>query len=71
MTTALQQAFQIASALPQEQQDSLAAILIEELASDERWQASFARSQGALAKLPAEALAEHTRGETRDLDESL
>ena len=28
MTTALQQAFQIASALPQEQQDSLAAILI-------------------------------------------
>jgi len=71
MTTALQQAFQIASALPQEQQDSLVAILIEELASDERWQASFARSQDALAKLAAEALAEDARGETRDLDESL
>jgi hypothetical protein len=69
MTTALQQAFQIASALPREQQDSLAAILIEEMASDERWHTSFAHSQDALAKLAAEALAEDARGETRDLDE--
>ena len=42
MTTSLQQAIDKASALPQEQQDTLAAILMEEMASEERWRQSFA-----------------------------
>jgi hypothetical protein len=71
MTTSLQQAFEKAAALPQEQQDTLAAILMEEIASEERWRQSFARSQDALSKLAAEALNEHVQGRTRDLDELL
>ena len=68
MTPALQQAFEKAAALPQEQQDSLAAILIEEMASEDRWQQSFARSQDALSKLASEALVEHATGRTLDMD---
>ena len=71
MTTALQQAFEKASALPQEQQDSLAAILLDEMAAEGRWERSFAQSQGALSKLAAEALAEDAQGRTLDMDESL
>jgi hypothetical protein len=71
MTSALQQAFEKAAALPPEQQEVLAAILVEEMASEERWQRSFARSQDALRKLAAEALAEDAAGRTLDMDESL
>ncbi len=71
MTTSLQQAFEKAAALPQEEQDTLAAIVLEEIAAEERWRQSFARSQDALSKLAAEALDEHLQGRTRDLDELL
>jgi hypothetical protein len=71
MTVTLQEAFDKAAALPPDQQESLAAIILEELADEERWQQSFARSQGALSKLAAEALAEDAAGLTRDLDELL
>jgi hypothetical protein len=71
MTASLQEAIKKASALPQEQQDTLAAILMEEIASEERWQQSFARSQDALSKLAAEALDEDAQGRTRDMDELL
>jgi hypothetical protein len=71
MTTTLQAAFEKAAALPPEQQESLAAILLEEMAAENLWQQSFAQSQDALAKLAAEALAEDEQGRTLDLDESL
>jgi hypothetical protein len=71
MTTALQQAFDKASALSQEQQDSLAALLMEEIAAEDRWQRSFAQSQAELSKLAAEALAEDAQGRTLDMGESL
>ena len=71
MTTSLQQAFQMASILPADQQEALAAVLIEELESERQWQAAFDGSQDALGKLADEALAEHRQGKTRDLDELL
>jgi hypothetical protein len=71
MTTALQEAFQKAAGLPLDQQEALAAILMEEMADESRWQQSFARSQNALSKLAAEALAEDAEGRTLDMDESL
>jgi hypothetical protein len=71
MTTALQQAFDKASALPPDRQEAIAAILLEEIADEDRWQQSFADSQDALSKLAAEALAEDAQGRTLDLDESL
>jgi hypothetical protein len=71
MTTALQNAFAVASALPEAQQETLAAILLEEIASEKQWQESFEKSQDVLASMAEEAIAEYRRGETRDLDELL
>ena len=50
-----------------QQQESLAAILMEEMASEDRWRQSFAQSQDALSKLAAEALAEDADGRTLDM----
>ena len=71
MTAALQEAFEKAAALPPERQEALAAIVMEEIAAEDRWQHSFAQSQDALAKLAAEALDEDRQGRTLDMDESL
>jgi hypothetical protein len=61
MTKALKQAFEAASRLPDQDQDQdeLAAAVLEELEADERWEAAFARSQDALERLADEALDEY------------
>jgi hypothetical protein len=71
MTSLLQQAFQKAQALPEEEQDAIAAILIEEMASEQRWQESFAMSRDALDRLAAEAREEYRQGCTVDLADLL
>lgn len=71
MTHALTTAVEQAARLPPEEQDVLAAILVEEIASERRWSQSFARTENALEALAAEALAEFKSGKTRSLDESL
>ena len=49
------------------EQDAVAALVLEELASEERWSSSFAESQDLLATLAEEALAEHAAGRTKPL----
>ena len=71
MTHALVSAVAQAEKLPPEEQDALAAILLEEIASEQRWSQSFARSEHVLEALAAEALAEFKAGKTRPLDELL
>ena len=51
--------------LPASEQDALAAIAIEELASEQRWAESFAKSQNPLAKLAGKALADHAAGRAK------
>ncbi len=68
MTKLLKQILEQASRLPDEDQDSLAAIILEEMADEERWTKAFERSQGALEKLAQEALEEFRRGETTPLE---
>lgn len=68
MTKLLEKAFTKASKLPKQDQDAVAGWLLAELQSEARWRKLFAQSQGALSKLAAEALAEHRRGETQELD---
>jgi hypothetical protein len=67
MTELLEKALRKVAKLPPADQDALAAILLAELASEQRWDESFARSQDALAKLAEEALAEHRAGLTKPL----
>jgi hypothetical protein len=71
MTELLERAFAKASELPPEEQDFLARTLLDDLAAEELWEQSFARSQDELARLAGEALAEHERGETKPLEEIL
>lgn len=71
MTKLLEKALQEVSRLPDEQQDVLAAMILEELADEKRWADSFARSSDPLARLAQEALAEDQGGNTLPLDESL
>ena len=67
MTQLLEKALHEVAKLPPSEQDALAAILMNELASEKRWAESFSKSQDALAKLAGEALAEDKAGLTKTL----
>lgn len=65
MTQLLEKAISAVAKLPAKDQDALATILLEEIASEQRWAELFMQSQDALGKLAAEALAEHASGKTK------
>jgi len=69
MTQALNSAVAEATKLPHDEQDALAAILLEEIASEKRWLQSFAKSEDVLEAMAAEALAEFRTGKTKPLDD--
>jgi hypothetical protein len=68
MTKLLEKAFSEVSKLAESQQDSFARWLLEELASEQRWDKAFNDSQDLLSQLAEEALAEHRAGKTKLLD---
>lgn len=68
MTKLLKKAFDEASKLPNDQQDAIASLLLEELRSDRAWGQAFDRSQAALEKLADEAIRDHKAGRTDKLD---
>lgn len=67
MTQLLEKALSEVAKLPDAEQDAVAAILIQEMASERCWSEAFANSQDLLAKLAEEALAEHAAGRTKPL----
>ena len=69
MTHALNSAVAEAIKLPPEEQDILAAILLEEIASEQRWSRSLAKSEQVLETLAAEALADFKAGKTKPLED--
>ena len=71
MTELLEKAFAEASKLPQDAQDMLAKMLLDDLAAEEKWDETFAGSQDELAALADEALAEYRSGRTKKLEEVL
>lgn len=68
MSKLLERVVKKARELPDAEQDAIAAIILEELEDEARWERAFASSQDALAKLSAEAMEEDKRGETKELD---
>ncbi len=68
MTELLKKAFAEASRLEGSEQDALGRWLLQELASQRRWDETWASSQDTLAALADEALAEHRDGRTQKLD---
>jgi Spy/CpxP family protein refolding chaperone len=71
MTELLEKAFAEASKLPQEAQDMLARMLLDELVAEEKWDEAFAKSQSELAELADEALDEYRSGKTKAFEEVL
>lgn len=53
MTQLLEKALAEIRKLPEPEQDAIAALILEELADDRRWDEAFARSQDQLARLAA------------------
>lgn len=68
MTKLLRKAFDQASRLPPEEQDALAAWILEEMASERRWDEAFHASADWLKQLAEEALQEAREGRTEELD---
>lgn len=62
MTALLDQALAEVQRLPPEQQDAIAALILEELADEATWNAAFAASATTLAKLAAKARADKRAG---------
>ena len=58
MTPLLQKACAETALLPDDDQDTIATLMMEEIASERRWQESFAKSQDWLAQMAKEAIAE-------------
>jgi hypothetical protein len=67
MTKAAQELVAKLTNLPEARQEEIAARFLAELEDELKWDASFAKSQDALSKLAAEALAEDERGATKPL----
>ena len=68
MTPLLQQAFTTLAALPADEQDAVAAWLMDELAAEDAFDRDVTATGDRLAGLATQALAEHRAGETLPLD---
>jgi hypothetical protein len=68
MTELLEQAITKLKTMSANEQDSIAAMILEELEDELRWDESFSRSPDILAQLAASAMAEHHAGKTQDLN---
>jgi len=68
VTQLLKKAFDQASQLTPEEQDELAKWLLEEKASEKRWDEAFGASADRLKALAEEALQEAREGRTEELD---
>ena len=69
MTQALSAAVATAAQLPEEEQDALAAILLEEMESEERWSALFADSPNLLERMANEAIQDFQAGRVQPIDQ--
>lgn len=67
MTELLEKAFREVQKLPDSEQDAVAAMVLEELASERKWAELFAQSQDSLEQMGEGALAEHRAGKTKPL----
>ena len=65
MTQLLEQALAEVRKLGEPEQDAIAALILEELADERRWDESFARSQKQLADLAAKVREDIRAGRVR------
>ena len=68
MTELLEQTIEHLKRLDAEKQDAIATLIMEELEDEAKWDAVLSSSQGLLADLAAEAMAEYSAGQTQVLN---
>ena len=68
MTQALEKAIAAVKALSAEEQDAIAALILEELEDEQRWDKAFAGSQDQLARLAKETREDIRNGRVREAD---
>lgn len=68
MTELLEQAIARLKTLPASEQDAIAAMILEELEDEIRWDETFKRSKDVLTFLATEAMVEYRAGKTQELD---
>jgi hypothetical protein len=67
MTQLLEQALAEVRKLPEPEQDAIAAMILEELADERRWDEAFSRSQEPLARLAAKVREDIRAGRVRNV----
>ena len=68
MTKLLKNAFNELTKLPEIEQNAIGRWLLDEIKSEKKWEKLFAESEDVLEQLAQEALMEHEKGKTKDLD---
>ncbi len=68
MTTLLKKVFDEVSKLPKSEQEAIAALILDEIASEQEWDELFTKSQDKLSQLADEALEEFKKGKTKPLN---
>ncbi len=70
MTKLLEDAFSKARELPDEEQDTIGALVLQEIASESRWDELFSHPKSAdlLSKLANQAIVQARAGHARKLD---
>jgi len=63
----LERAIAVLKTRSADEQNAIAAIILEELEEEAKWDAAFAKSQDLLASMAAEAMAEYRAGQTQKL----
>ena len=71
MSTLLEQALQKVSALYPQEQDAIAAQILDRLGEEEAWQSFFASRREEFERMAAKARDEHRQGLTKPLEELL
>jgi hypothetical protein len=66
MTQLLQQALDAVQQLAPAEQDAIAAIILDELADEQQWDAAFARTEDQLANTAAKVRADIAAGRIRN-----
>ena len=67
MTQLMEQALAEIGKLPEADQDAIAAIILDEIADERRWDKSFSGSQGKLAKVAERVRDDIRSGRVKDV----
>lgn len=68
MPELLHQAYEAIARLPKEDQEAIAAMILEEIASEDRWHEALSRTPDAVKRLADEAREEFRAGNTEPLN---